>query len=76
MKKDDFILGAIIGVGTVLLIILGLAISWAATAGIIWLISLCFPFTFSWKLATGIWLTICLIKWGLGIGSKSGSKGD
>lgn len=38
------------------------AASWATTALIIWAISLCFPFTFSFKLATGVWLILLLLK--------------
>lgn len=52
-----------IGVGLVLLIIAALyAISWIATCGIIYLITLCFDWTFSWAIATGVWLIICIAK--------------
>lgn len=36
-------------------------ISWAATCGIIKLITLCFGIDFSWGIATGIWLILCLL---------------
>lgn len=35
--------------------------SWIITCGIIKLITLCFGLPFSWSIATGIWLIICLI---------------
>ena len=38
------------------------AVSWIATCGIIKLITMCFGWTFSWPIATGIWLIICLAK--------------
>ena len=38
------------------------AISWSITCGVIYLISLCFGFEFSWLIATGIWLVMILIK--------------
>lgn len=38
------------------------AVSWIATCGIIKLITMCFGWTFSWPIATGIWLMICLAK--------------
>jgi hypothetical protein len=37
------------------------AIEFLATAGVIYLITLCFGFTFSWKIAFGIWLVIALL---------------
>lgn len=47
---------------TILLTIIAYAISWLATCGIIKLITLCFGWTFSWLIATGIWLILCLLK--------------
>lgn len=47
---------------TILLTIITYAISWLATCGIIKLITLCFGWTFSWLIATGIWLILCLLK--------------
>lgn len=38
------------------------ALSWIITCGIIKLITMCFGWTFSWPIATGIWLMICLAK--------------
>lgn len=53
-------MGAIIF--AILIHILLYAISWICTCGIIKLITMCFGWTFSWLIATGIWLIICLFK--------------
>ena len=52
-------MGIIIGI---LLLAIGYAISWILTCGIIKLITICFGLTFSWAIATGIWLILCLLK--------------
>ena len=44
-----------------LMYVLALAISWAVTAGIIWLICLCFDWAFSLLIATGVWLVMLLL---------------
>ena len=54
--------GATAGVLAVLIIILTLGISWIATCGVIKLITLCFGWTFSWGIATGIWLVMELLR--------------
>lgn len=36
-------------------------VSWISTCGIIYLITLCFGWEFSWLTATGIWLIMCLL---------------
>ena len=46
----------------ILIAIIGYALSWIITCGIIKLITLCFGWAFSWLIATGIWLIICLAK--------------
>lgn len=38
------------------------AVSWIATCGFIWLITLCFVWPFSWLIATGVWLVLCIIR--------------
>ena len=38
------------------------AFSWLLTCGLIKLITLCFGLTFSWAIATGIWLVILILK--------------
>ena len=50
--------------GLILIIglIVGYAISWAFTVGIIKLITMCFSIEFSLSVATGIWLILCLLK--------------
>lgn len=44
----------------IILAVIG-AVSWIATCGIIYLITLCFGWTFSWAIATGIWLLMFLL---------------
>lgn len=39
-----------------------LALSWAVTCGIVYLITLCFGLPFSWPVATGIWLILILLR--------------
>ena len=46
----------------ILLLVIGYAISWILTCGIIKLITICFGLTFSWAIATGFWLILCLLK--------------
>jgi hypothetical protein len=46
----------------ILILLCGYGASWAITCGIIKLITLCFGWTFKWKIATGIWLIICLLQ--------------
>lgn len=50
----------------ILLFVVGYALSWAATVGIIYLICLCFSLEFSILTATGIWLVLCLVWWFFG----------
>ena len=37
-------------------------LSWIITCGVIKVITLCFGLTFSWSIATGIWLCLLLLK--------------
>lgn len=39
------------------------ALSWIVTCGIIWLVTLCFGWTFNWAIATGVWILILLARW-------------
>lgn len=50
--------------GFLVLLVLAIcyAISWAITCGLIYLITLCFGWTYSWSIATSIWLIICIAK--------------
>ena len=55
--------GTMIGVIFALIIIAALyAISWITTCGVIYLITLCFNWTFSWGIATGIWLVMAILR--------------
>ena len=45
----------------ILLILAALIASWLLTCGIIYLITLCFGWSFSLAIATGIWLILMLI---------------
>ena len=49
-----------LGIGAIIILI-GYVLSWLLTCGIIKLITLCFGLGFSWLVATGIWLVLCLI---------------
>lgn len=42
--------------------ILSYGISWIVTCGLIKLITLCFGWSFSWPIATGVWLILCIMK--------------
>ena len=56
VKKFGFAFGCLLA----LLAIAALyTISWAIACGLIYLITLCFGWTFKWSIATGIWLIIC-----------------
>lgn len=45
-----------------IILILNYVASWIITCGIIKLITLCFGLSFSWAIATGIWLVLCLLE--------------
>lgn len=49
-------------VGAILIVAAIFAFSWVVTCGIIKLITVCFGLKFSWKVATGIWLVMFLIR--------------
>lgn len=46
------------------------ALSWIVTCGLVYLVMLCFDWTFSWGIATGVWLII----WVLNSIFKRGNK--
>lgn len=56
MKKDLIKLGEAL-LGFISLV----AISWISTCFIFLLITKCFDITFTWKIATGVWLCLCLL---------------
>ena len=43
-------------------LVISAAISWAVVVGILKLITMCFSIGFSFPVATGIWLVICLMR--------------
>lgn len=57
VKKFGFAFGCLLALLAITALYM---ISWAITCGIIYLITLCFGWTFKWGIATGIWLVICL----------------
>ena len=53
------------------IIIVGYALSWIITVGILWGIAWCFSIPFSIKIATGVWIVLCSLK--LLLTSKNGN---
>lgn len=45
-----------------LMFVAALAVEFSLTVGIIYLITLCFGLTFSWKIAIGAWLVVTLLR--------------
>lgn len=60
--KDKIKQGGVAAVVVVLIVAVCYGISWIVTCGIIKLITMCFGLEFSWAVATGIWLIICILK--------------
>ena len=60
--KNKIKQGGIVAVVVILLFVICCGISWIVTCGIIKLITMCFGLEFSWAVATGIWLIICILK--------------
>lgn len=58
------VLGVIVGW------IIGSAIAWAITVGLVYLVCLCFSWQFNLLWATGIWLILCLVKAVFGKGGE------
>ena len=50
------------GFAVFILIAVLYAISWVGTCAIIKLVTMCFGWTFSWRIATGVWLLLCIAK--------------
>lgn len=46
----------------VTVLIISYAIGWIVTCGLIKLITMCFGWTFSWSIATGVYIIICILK--------------
>lgn len=68
VKKFGFGLGCMLAV---LVCILAFGVSWICTCGIVWLVAKCFGFTFSWGIATGVWIIAIFIS-----GLFNGKKGS
>lgn len=62
MKRNIFIF--------LIAIVLVTSLSWFVTCEIVKLITICLGLNFSWSMATGIWLLLCL----LGSFTKGGNK--
>ena len=60
--KDKIKQGGIVAAVVILLLAVCYGISYIVTCGIIKLITMCFGLEFSWAIATGIWLIICILK--------------
>lgn len=60
--KEKIKQGGIVAVAVILLLTICYGISWIVTCGIIKLITMCFGLEFSWSIATGIWLIICILR--------------
>ena len=43
-------------------ILFAYALSWIATCGLVKLVTMCFGWTFSWPIATGVWLVMLIIR--------------
>lgn len=46
----------------ILLTIIVYALSWIATCGMFKLITMCFDWVYTWKIATGVWLCLTLVQ--------------
>ena len=51
------------GTIVVIIVIVLTALSWLVTCGVVKVLSMCFSFAYSWKLATGIWLVCLMLRW-------------
>lgn len=50
------------------------AASWIMTCGFVYLIMCCFGLTYTWSIATGVWLSLVLLSLFLKSGSSSKQK--
>lgn len=57
-KKFGFTLGCL---AAVLIFASVCGFSWILTCGLVYLITLCFGWTFNWAVATGVWLVMWLL---------------
>ena len=61
-KFGNYCKGIIAIILSVLVFVALVGISWICTCGVIKLVTMCFGWTFSWGMATGIWLIMCLAR--------------
>lgn len=59
--KEKIEKGAVVVIA-ILLLAVCCGLSWIATCGIVKLITICFDLQFSWDIATGIWMIICILR--------------
>ncbi len=59
IKKMGCLLGSILAI---IMYAMVCAISWIITCGLVKLITLCFGLTFSWAIATGVWLVLFIAR--------------
>ena len=63
IKEAGYFFGAALTILiTTLLFLGGLFLSWICTCGVVKLVTMCFDWTYSWPIATGIWLLMCLAR--------------
>ena len=70
--KEKIKKGRAVAIVVVLCLAMLLGMSWIVTCGLIKLITMCFGLKFSWAIATGIWLIICILKSIFNITVKTG----
>ena len=60
--KNKIAEGGVVALVVIGILVLAYGVSWIVTCGIIKLITMCFGWTFKWRIATGIWLIICILR--------------
>ena len=60
--KNKITGGCAVALVTITIFVFAYGLSWIITCGIVKLITLCFSWTFSWSIATGVWLIICILR--------------
>lgn len=65
---------AIVIIGTIGLITLIFALSYALVALATWVIFTCFGWAWSWQTAVGVWMLVIFVRWALKINKRSDAK--
>ena len=60
--KAAVIAGGFLAVLLVAMLVFAYGLSWIITCGVVYLITLCFGWDFSWLMATGVWAAAFLIR--------------